>query len=136
MSDKTFLGAGMKFPPQIDMSTGRFAVAKKEISVKESVYLILMTHRGERFLRPSFGSQIMDYTFMDTSVTMLSIMQREIEETILRQEPRIGNVQVELQQSNQRDCYIFDIKYTVAEDNRADNLVFPFFLKGDGGEQD
>ncbi len=135
MSEKTFLGAGMKFPPQIDNSTGRFAVAKKEMSVKESVYLILMTHRGERFLRPSFGSQIMDYTFMDTSLTMLSIMQREIEDTILQQEPRIAHVQVELEQSNQQDCYIFNIGYVVAEGNSADNLVFPFFLKGDGGEQ-
>ncbi len=135
MSDKAFLGAGMKFPPQIDQSTGRFAVAEKEISVKESVYLILMTHRGERFLRPSFGSQIMDYTFMDTSLTMLSIMQREIEETIMQQEPRIAHVQVELQQGNQQDCYIFDIKYVIAEGHQADNLVFPFFLKGDGGEQ-
>ncbi len=135
MSDKAFLGAGMKFPPQIDQSTGRFAVAEKEISVKESVYLILMTHRGERFLRPSFGSQIMDYTFMDTSLTMLSIMQREIEETIMQQEPRIAHVQVELQQGNQQDCYIFDIKYVISEGHQADNLVLPVFLKGDGGEQ-
>ena len=46
----------MKFPPQIDPATGRFVTASEEESVKESVYLILMTQRTERFLRPEFGS--------------------------------------------------------------------------------
>ena len=36
MSERTFLGAGMKFPPQIDPGTGRFAVSSKEQSVKPS----------------------------------------------------------------------------------------------------
>ena len=58
MNDRAFLGAGMKFPPQIDPGTGRFAVSVREQSVRESVYLILMTSRGERWLEPNFGSQM------------------------------------------------------------------------------
>ena len=37
----------MKFPPQINPATGRFAVSSEEESVKESVYLILMTQKTE-----------------------------------------------------------------------------------------
>ena len=66
MNDRAFLGAGMKFPPQIDPGTGRFAVSAREQSVRESVYLILMTSRGERWLEPNFGSQMASYAFMDT----------------------------------------------------------------------
>ena len=43
MPGNTFLGTGMKFPPQVDKATGRFVVSSEEESVKESVYLILMT---------------------------------------------------------------------------------------------
>ena len=37
MDNKAFLGAGLRFPPQIDPGTGRFAVSSGERSVKESV---------------------------------------------------------------------------------------------------
>ena len=73
MADQRFLGTGMKFPPQIDKSTGRFMLSSGAECVKESVYLILMTHQGERWLEPTFGSRLMNYTFMDTSPTMLGI---------------------------------------------------------------
>ena len=74
MNGRAFLGAGMKFPPQIDPGTGRFAISAGEQSVRESVYLILMTSRGERWLEPNFGSQMSAYAFMDTMPTMLRMI--------------------------------------------------------------
>ena len=70
MPGDNFLGTGMKFPPQINPATGRFAVSSEEESVKESVYLILMTQKTERFLRPEFGSDLMSYTFMDINISV------------------------------------------------------------------
>ena len=87
--NNSFLGTGCKFPLQIDPATGRFMTVSGEQSVKESLYLILMTQRTERLVRPGFGSNMMDYTFMDTGTTMLSILRRDLSETILEQEPRI-----------------------------------------------
>ena len=40
------LGSGMKFPPQINPATGRFEVVSGQASVKESVYIILMTQKA------------------------------------------------------------------------------------------
>ena len=94
MPDNSFLGAGMKFPPQINPATGRFVISSQAESVKESVYLILMTQKSERLVRPGFGSRIMSYTFMDTNLTALNMMIRELEDQILSQEPRIGNVDI------------------------------------------
>lgn len=136
MDDKRFLGTGMKFPPQVDAGTGRFALSSGEQSVKESVYLILMTNRGERWLEPNFGGQLMSYTFMDTSITMLSIMARDLQALLLEQEPRISEVEVHIDANSQPGCLIVSLDYVVTATNTRDNLVFPFYLTADREEAD
>ena len=128
MNDKPFLGAGMKFPPQIVPGTGRFAVSAGERSVRESVYLILMTNRGERWLEPTFGSGMMSYAFMDTSPTMLKMLSDDIRSLLLDQEPRISDVDVNIDPEVKRGCLLISVRYTVAATNTQDNLVFPFYL--------
>ena len=128
MNDRAFLGAGMKFPPQIDPGTGRFAVSTREQSVRESVYLILMTSRGERWLEPNFGSQMASYAFMDTSPTMLRMLSDDLRHLLLTQEPRISDVDVEIDPETKNGCLLVSIRYTVAATNSRDNLVFPFYL--------
>ena len=137
MKDRAYLGKGIKFPLQINKATGRFVMAQEEESVKESIYIILMTQKEERFTRPDFGSRILSYTFMDTSVTRINMMARELEETILEQEPRVSEVDVSVDPQLERGCLIINIKYTIAENNTQDNLVFPFYLYAEAeGEQD
>lgn len=128
MADNTFLGMGMKFPPQINPATGKFVVSSKEESVKESIYLILMTQKTERFLRPEFGSNLMSYTFMDINLTSVSILKRNIIEQILSQEPRVANIHIETDSTTKPGCLILNIGYTIIENNTRDNLVFPFYL--------
>ena len=128
MNDRAFLGAGMKFPPQIDPGTGRFAVSTREQSVRESVYLILMTSRGERWLEPNFGSQMASYAFMDTSPTMLRMLSDDLRDLLLTQEPRISDVDVEIDPETKNGCLLVSIRYTVEATNSRDNLVFPFYL--------
>ena len=136
MDNQSFLGTGMKFPPQVDPGTGRFVSSSDERSVRESIYLILTTARGERWLEPNFGSQLSQYTFMDTSPTMLSIMKDDVRMTILSQEPRISEVDVEIDTTSQEGCLLFNIDYSVAGSNSEENLVFPFFLTSDRGESE
>ncbi|MDR2163099.1 MAG: GPW/gp25 family protein [Clostridiales Family XIII bacterium] len=126
---KSFLGIGMKFPPQANKATGRIAVSSAEQSVKESVYLILMTATGERELAPHFGSRLSRYAFMDVNLTNLSIMRRDIAELIVAQEPRISDVDVEIDASGREDRLIVNIRYRLAQTSSVDNFVFPFYLK-------
>ncbi len=128
MNDHAFLGAGMRFPPQIDPGTGRFAVSAGERSVKESVYLILMTSRGERWLEPSFGSALSSYAFMDTSPTMLRMLSDDLRGLLLAQEPRVSEVEVAVDPEVKNGCLLVNVSYTVAQTNSRDNLVFPFYL--------
>ena len=136
MSSKSFLGTGMKFPPQIDPGTGRFSLSSGAQSVRESVYLILMTQRGERWLEPEFGSRILSYTFLDISPTTVTLLTNELRALLLEQEPRISDVQVELDPETREGCLIFNLSYTITETNTRDNLVFPFYLHPGEGETD
>lgn len=131
MDDNTYLGSGLKFPFQVNKATGRIVMSDNETSVKESVYIILMTQKGERFTRPNFGSRILSYTFMDTSITRINMMSRELERTILEQEPRISEVDVTVKPELDKGCLIVQINYVIAESNTSGNLVFPFYLNAE-----
>ena len=126
--NNSFLGTGMKFPPEIDLATGRVKTVSGNQAVKEALYLILMTQRTERFVRPGFGSDIMSYAFLDTGSTMLSIFRRNITQTILDQEPRISDVDVTTELRENEGMIIINVDYLVSATNTRDNLVFPFYL--------
>lgn len=128
MEKGTFLGTGVKFPLQVDKTTGRFMMSTEEENVKESIYIILMTQKTERWIRPEFGSLIMSYTFMDTSLTRINMMARELRQTIMEQEPRVTEVDVKIEPRQDRGCLLVNISYTIAKVNTRDNLVFPFYL--------
>ena len=135
-NDKSYLGSGLKFPLQVNKATGRAVMSYAEQSVKESVYIILMTQKGERFARRDFGSRLLSYTFMDTSVTRINMMAREIERTILEQEPRISDVDVDVESRLDKGCLIANIDYVIAADHTRGSLVFPFYLNVETGEDE
>ncbi len=129
MADKDFLGIGMKFPPQINKATGRFETVSEDESVRQSIYLILMTQLTERPLRPEFGTEIMGYTFMDINAGSIGWIKRTIHDQITLQEPRISDVDISAEVTDGSGMVIFDIKYRVATTNTQDNIVFPFYMK-------
>ena len=126
--EQAFLGTGVAFPPQIDPATGRFKMSSGAQSVKESIYLILMTQVTERLTRPGFGSDTASYIFMDASLTELTLMRRDLTETILEQEPRIRDVDISTEMQEQQGYILVNIDYILRENNISGNLVFPFYL--------
>ena len=124
----SILGTGMKFPPQINPATGKFVTVSEEESVKESIYLILMTSKTERFMRPDFGSRVISYTFGDTNNTMLTVMSREITEDLRNNEPRISDIQVQMDANSRPGCLLIYIDYILIATQTPGNLVFPFYL--------
>ena len=128
MAEKEVLGSGMKFPPQADPATGRFAVSGGMQSVRESIYLILMTQKTERMARPSFGSTVSEYAFTDMSDMALAMMKRDIRSDILTQEPRILEMEIEMQPAPDRGCLIVNLSYTVAGTHAKDSMAVPLYL--------
>ena len=130
------LGQSMKFPPQVDSATGRFVVSAGRDSVKESLYLILMTSVGERLMNPNFGTKMMSYTFMDTSLTMLNIFTSELKNTILEQESRISNLDISVDAGSKEGALIININYYLVDSDFMDNFVFPFYINSETTEEE
>lgn len=128
MADERFLGKGMKFPPQINPATGRFVCVEGKESIRESVYLILMTQKSERFMRPEFGSNAAGYIFRETDITMLNLIAHELQEDILSNEPRISDVEVRMDADSSPGCLFIYVDYMVRGENVRENMVFPFYL--------
>ena len=128
---KEFLGTGMAFPPRIDPATGRFVTSSGSQSVKESIYLILMTQVTERLTRPYFGTETASYVFMDVNLTELTIMKRNLTESILQQEPRVSSVDIETDMKSQQGYIMINVDYVLADTHQRDNLVFPFYLNAE-----
>lgn len=129
MGNRPYLGTGMKFPPQINPATGRIVTASEIASVKESIYLILMTSKTERLTRPDFGSRINAYTFMDIGITQTNILQRELREMILTQEPRVSDVDINIEDQTRQGRLIINIDYEISATHQRDSMVFPYYLE-------
>ena len=136
---KAFLGQGLKFPLQVDPKTGKFAMVAGEEDIRESVGIILRTIQGERVMRPSFGSEVMDYLFSPTNAGIEDGLAFRIREELYYQEPRIRDIEVSVHPAGQPDGGIVaEISYTVRSTNSRYNHVYPFYItegsEGGGGE--
>lgn len=62
-------------------------------SIKQCVYVILMTERGSDPLRPDFGCSALEYIDLP-SITGIPRMVKAIHDALEKYEPRIENVKV------------------------------------------
>ena len=126
---KDFLGRGWRFPVAAD-TAGRVVMSEYEEDVRESIHLILMTAKGERVMRPDFGSGLYDFVFASMSVTVMGSIQAAVKDALVQWEPRaqILSVNVEAEQGEVGRLNI-DVEYRVRATNNRFNLVFPFYLK-------
>lgn len=125
-----FLGRGFHFPVQVDEATGRIRTSSYEEDIKEAIYIILMTKKGERVRNPAFGCGAHEYVFGTMDYTTLSMMEREVREAVTLWEPRITDLQVDIStDQNQAGCVMVNIHYTVRATNNPYNLVFPFYME-------
>lgn len=132
---KEFLGRGMKFPPQVDAVTGRFKQTSYEEDIKEAIYLILMTSKGERVMMSDFGCDLQNYIYDIPSSTYLNLLKIEILDALVKWEPRISEIEVEIDTKELINAkVIIKLKYLVRSTNDTDNLVFPYYLE-QGGEE-
>lgn len=134
MADNYSSVRGMKFPPQINKSTGRFMVSTGLENIKESVYIILMTQKTERWLRPDFGSNLLSYAFIENNETMMNMLSLELTNAILEQEKRVSDVSVTFEPGDNSEYLIVNVDYLVKSHSVMENLEFPFYFNEGVGE--
>ena len=126
---KIFLGKGWQFPVNVDAG-GALAVAEYEESVRQSIWVVLGTAKGERVMRPDFGCGIYDMVFGVNSSTTASEAAEEVRDALVEFEPRIDVLNVEVSPGGDGEVLYVSIDYQVRATNTVFNLVYPFYLEG------
>jgi phage baseplate assembly protein W len=124
-----FLGVGWGFPVARGQD-GRFAAAAYEESIRQSIHIILSTGKGERVMRPDFGCGLQDLVFAVNNATTQGLAESEVEEALIRWEPRIKVERVRAEAAGERgEVLEISVDYRVRSTDNRFNLVYPFYLE-------
>ena len=128
--DIPFLGSGISFPIRIDEEKIDLAISEAEENIRQSIWIILSTAKGERIMRTDFGCGIYELIFESISQTTAGRITEAVRESLLRWEPRIDvrDVQVSFESDSEGQKVNLRIDYQVRATNNAFNLVYPFYL--------
>jgi phage baseplate assembly protein W len=128
---KEFLGKGWRFPVTLD--GGRTSYASEEQKVEQAILIVLGTARGERVMRPDFGSRLHELVFASITSTTKSLAAHYVVEALTQWEPRIDVLRVDVSDAEAATgTLLIDIEYRVRATNSIFNLVYPFYLKESG----
>ncbi|MEA2690831.1 MAG: uncharacterized protein QOJ16_218 [Acidobacteriota bacterium] len=124
----SFLGVGWRFP--VGPAGGGIAMAPYEEAVRQSIWIILATARGERQMRPDFGCGIHDLVFAVNSAEAAGRVASEVRQALVRWEPRIDVKRVDASADEENPSrLLIEIEYKVRSTNNRFNLVYPFYLE-------
>ena len=126
-----FLGVGWSYPVALDQR-GSLVMAEYEESVRQSVWIILGTSKGERVMRPDFGCGIYDLVFELNSASTAGAAAQAVREALLAFEPRIDVLDVNVQTGDEESVLLISLDYQVRATNNVFNLVYPFYLERSG----
>ena len=127
--DIQFLGVGWTLPVQLD-NKKHVVLSKYEESVRQSIWAILSTARGERVMRPNFGCRIHDHVFAPNLAGTVGEIITDVRSALVEWEPRIDILEVDLLTNPaQPNLLQISINYQVRTTNNAFNLVYPFYLQ-------
>jgi phage baseplate assembly protein W len=124
----SFLGVGWRFP--VALEAGETALARHEESIRQAIWIILATSKGERRMRPDFGCGIHDLVFAPLDAGTTGRVAAEVRAALLRWEPRIEVLEVHAGGSDaEPNQLLIEIAYRVRATNNRFNLVYPFYLE-------
>jgi uncharacterized protein len=130
---KPFLGVGWGFPVSVDPQSGKINAAAYEESVRQSLWIILGTAKGERLMRPDFGCGIYDLVFENISASTAGRVSQAVREALLFFEPRVDVLNIQVGSENGGEVMLISIDYEVRATNNVFNLVYPFYLERSAG---
>jgi len=104
-------------------------MSEYEQDVREAIWIILSTAKGERVMRPDFGCGIHELVFAAMNTATIGLVESSVREALVTWEPRVEilDLDVSTQQAHEGKLMV-SIDYRVRETNNEFNLVYPFYL--------
>ncbi len=125
-----FTGRGWSFPPEFNKSTRQTSMTTGRDDVERSLEILLGTVRGERVMRPDYGSNLDEMMFESFDQSIKTYLVQSVETAILYHEPRIEPLRVELDESELPEGKILiEIEYRIRATNSRFNMVYPFYIE-------
>ncbi len=122
------IGTGWSFPLHPD-NRGGIALSRHEVDIEESIRIILGTAKGERRMRPNFGSDLHRLTFAPNNATTWGLAAHYVEEALGWWEPRIEVIGVNPEPSPEDPSRLnINIEYRIKASHDARAIVYPFYL--------
>lgn len=120
---------GWGFPVGVT-DAGQIDRAHGEDAIREAIWLILSTAKGERVMRPEFGCGIHDLVFAVGNATTAGMVARQVRQALILWEPRVEVVDVQVApEPGAPAVLLIRIEYRVRSTNNVFNLVYPFYLE-------
>ena len=125
-----FLGTGWSFPPTFLKASSSVAMVSGVPDIRESIWILLSTAKGERVMEPDYGCDIWQYVFRTIDNSLIGQIDYAVSQALLNWEPRITVERVETSpMPGTEGALLISIDYTIRKTNARSNIVFPFYLE-------
>lgn len=134
VTEQGFLGSGWAFPVRLDEHQHVQMTASGDEAIRQSIWMILGTARGERVMRPDFGCNIHDFVFGVHDAGTAHAICGAVREALASWEPRIDVLDVSAVPDTAApgvvapNRLLIEINYQVRSSNSRFNLVYPLYL--------
>lgn len=116
----TFFFRGFKFPFQSG-SLSFPAASSDDDLIKQSLIQIVLTQKGERIMRPDFGSQTLSFIFENNNDTLAEAIRSDLALNIAKFEPRVLLRKIDV---NREDSQVLvDVQYIVIATRQEQQLT-------------
>jgi len=127
-----FLGKGLRFPFTFQRRSGgaqiSTATSSDHAHIHESIRQILGTRKGERFMRPEFGTRLHELIFEPNDRLLYGLIRHEVMEALDQWEPRIIIRDVVVGPDiTDGHLVLVDIRYRLISSQVEGNMVYPFW---------
>lgn len=127
-----FLGKGLSFPFAFQRRSGgaqiSTATSSDHAHIHESIRQILGTRKGERFMRPDFGTCLHELVFEPNDHILFGLIRHEVMTALDGWEPRIivKDVAIAADEADEH-LVLVSISYRLISCQVEGNMVYPFF---------
>ena len=127
-ADIPFIGKGWSFPPEFTKGNTGIKIVTGQEDIEQSLYILLSTRLGERFMLPDFGADLNILLFEPIDEDLQKRLDDMIRGAILLYESRINVDDIVFDHIMEEGIVNIDIQYTIRTTNTRTNIVYPFYL--------